>query len=79
MNRVVHPDFLPIPDPGVKKAPDPGSGTLVHINFWSAGSGPQWECRSRREKITNNRKNSEISCFEVLDDSHAAWTSFMEI
>jgi hypothetical protein len=21
-------DFLPIPDPGVKKAPDPGSGTL---------------------------------------------------
>ncbi len=24
MIRVVHPDFLPIPDPGVKKAPDPG-------------------------------------------------------
>jgi hypothetical protein len=31
MIRVVHPgsdaDFLPIPDPGVKKAPDPGSGS----------------------------------------------------
>jgi hypothetical protein len=25
--RVVHPDFLPIPDPGIKKAPDPGSGS----------------------------------------------------
>jgi hypothetical protein len=23
------PDFLPIPDPGVKKAPDPGSATLL--------------------------------------------------
>jgi hypothetical protein len=22
-------DFLPIPDPGVKKAPDPGSATLL--------------------------------------------------
>jgi hypothetical protein len=30
MIRVVHtdpdPDFLPFPDPGVKKAPEPGSG-----------------------------------------------------
>ncbi len=25
------PDFLPILDPGVKKAPDPGSGTLVDL------------------------------------------------
>jgi hypothetical protein len=24
MIRVVHPDFLPIPDPGVKNAPNPG-------------------------------------------------------
>jgi hypothetical protein len=36
MIRVVHisdPDtnFLPIPDPGVKKAPDPGSATLVFL------------------------------------------------
>jgi hypothetical protein len=23
----------PIPDPGVKKAPDPGSGTLAMINY----------------------------------------------
>jgi hypothetical protein len=36
--HLYHLDFLPIPDPGVKKAPDPGSGTLataiiyVHIN-----------------------------------------------
>jgi hypothetical protein len=32
MIRVVHTGFgfcfLPIPDPGVKKAPNPGSGTL---------------------------------------------------
>ncbi len=26
------PDFLPIPDPGVKKAPDSGSATLVFRN-----------------------------------------------
>jgi hypothetical protein len=25
MIRIIHPDFLPIPDPGVEKAPDPGS------------------------------------------------------
>jgi hypothetical protein len=32
MTQVVHPGFfLPIPDPGVKKAPDPGSATLVCI------------------------------------------------
>jgi hypothetical protein len=39
MIRVVHPGsgiliFLPIPDPGVKKAPDPGSGSaalLMHM------------------------------------------------
>jgi hypothetical protein len=36
MIRVVHPripdpdgDFLPIPDPGVKKPPDPGSGSAT--------------------------------------------------
>jgi hypothetical protein len=31
MIRVVHPDFLPIPDPGVKKTsiPDPGSGSAT--------------------------------------------------
>jgi hypothetical protein len=36
MFRDVHPripdrdlDFLPIPDPGVKKAPDPGSGSAT--------------------------------------------------
>ncbi len=28
-------DFLPIPDPGVKKAPDPGSATLQKYYFTS--------------------------------------------
>jgi hypothetical protein len=32
--RIWDPDFLPIPDPGVKKTPDPGSTTLI-----SCGSG----------------------------------------
>jgi hypothetical protein len=27
--RIPDLDFVPIPDPGVKKTPDPGSGTLV--------------------------------------------------
>jgi len=27
------PDFFTIPDPGVKKAPDPGSGTLVYTEM----------------------------------------------
>jgi hypothetical protein len=27
--RILEPDFFPIPDPGLKKAPDPGSATLV--------------------------------------------------
>jgi hypothetical protein len=30
-SRIPDPDFLPIPDPGVKKAPDLGSGTLAYI------------------------------------------------
>jgi hypothetical protein len=29
MIRVVHPGFLPILDPGVKKAPDLGSGSVT--------------------------------------------------
>jgi hypothetical protein len=28
-SRFRNPDFLPIPDPGIKKAPDPGSATLL--------------------------------------------------
>ncbi len=28
-SRIRIPDFLPIPDPGVKKAPDPGSGSAT--------------------------------------------------
>jgi hypothetical protein len=24
-----YPDFVPIPDPGIKKAPDPGSGSAT--------------------------------------------------
>jgi hypothetical protein len=27
-------DFLPIPDPGVKKALDPGSGSATLIDMW---------------------------------------------
>jgi hypothetical protein len=41
MIRVIHPGtgsrirvFLPIPDPEVKKAPDPGSGTLHLMLIW---------------------------------------------
>ncbi len=33
-SRILDPDFFPIPYPGVKKAPDPGSGSatlIVHI------------------------------------------------
>ncbi len=40
--RVVNPGsvFLPIPDPGVKKAPDPGSTTLI----WTSLSDPIFLC-----------------------------------
>ncbi len=32
-------DFLPIPDPGVKKAPDPGSATLLsRTDYWLLSS-----------------------------------------
>jgi hypothetical protein len=45
----------PIPDPGVKKAPDPGSGTL---DFFSRlDPDPHYECgsRSRWAKMTHNK------------------------
>jgi hypothetical protein len=32
MIRDVHLDFLPIPDPGVKKTPDPGSGSASLVS-----------------------------------------------
>jgi hypothetical protein len=37
MIQDVHPGsgFFPIPDPGVKKAPDPGSTTLVRYTVYS--------------------------------------------
>jgi hypothetical protein len=49
---IPEPDFFPsrirIPDPGVKKAPDPGSGTAtllpnctMHISFDNHGYGEQ--------------------------------------
>jgi hypothetical protein len=35
-SRILDPDadFLPIPDPGVKKAPDPGSGSATLLNTY---------------------------------------------
>jgi hypothetical protein len=46
-------DFLPIPDPGVKKAPDPGSITLLYTgikwvsNKWIREGAQIWKrpCR----------------------------------
>ncbi len=35
-------DFLPIPNPGVKKTPDPGSGTLLKIRTWNESWGSRW-------------------------------------
>jgi hypothetical protein len=41
-SRDPDPDFLPIPDPGVKKAPDPkpgsGSATLTERKHWEKGT-----------------------------------------
>jgi hypothetical protein len=38
------PDFLPIPDPGVKRAPDPGSGSATLTKIAGSGSGFTQKC-----------------------------------
>ena len=45
-SRITDPDadFLPIPDPGVKKAPDPGSGSATLLFY-------NWYCPMRKEWI----------------------------
>ncbi len=59
MIRDVHPgsrmfipnpdfDFLPIPHPRVKKAPDPGSETATLINFKKPGFSLPREAESER-------------------------------
>ncbi len=48
-----NPDFLPIPDPGVKKAPDPGSATPVPYRYWAVlGIEMSFESRSTRFYMT---------------------------
>ncbi len=50
-------DFLPISDPGVKKAPDPGSGsaTLVKISEFTQNSRAlKWEVVQRRPVLKSS-------------------------
>jgi hypothetical protein len=50
MIRVVHPRsgfIVPIPDPGVKKAPDPGSATLVFDTKQILSESEGWSKRRR--------------------------------
>jgi hypothetical protein len=81
MNWVVHPRsririFNPsrIPDSGVKKAPDPGSATLVvgPDPNWDRGSEYNLEFQIRnldsnprkpKWRPTKKKKREEISCF----------------
>jgi hypothetical protein len=55
MVRVVHPDFLPIPDPGIKKAPDPESGSAkLHYCRKKIGWKFSFPISQRRRKHANH-------------------------
>jgi hypothetical protein len=58
--RIPDLDLLPIPDPGVNKAPDPGSEALLQIIG-------QLSLRSERNKISKNTKDMKIkSSYELF-------------
>jgi hypothetical protein len=41
----------PSPDPGVKKAPDPGSGTLVRVMLYLAPGAPTAGVHTRHAEL----------------------------
>jgi hypothetical protein len=57
---VPDPDFLPIPDSGVKKAPDPGSVTLL----WVIPSQSCTVCTLQRPE------SEQVGCALLLRESH---------
>jgi hypothetical protein len=78
MIRVVHPGsgfrILIFPDPGVKKAPDPGSGsaTLISNNNFPAGPSHGKLARNKQKPITVgfkifNKSYSFISWKQSVD------------
>jgi hypothetical protein len=73
------PDFLLIPDPVVKKAPDPGSGTLVGEGVYGVGTRLRPRTLVSRhqycelvtrsgnwEKIKKEGERKLLSCSEVF-------------